>query len=108
MKVCNEALADVTESQILEITHKLNEDNIFNADAKEMAYLVREPIVNRALHGCKRRQGRAKRVSLRSMGWDGQLTIDGITSLPFNFGVQGIVEVGTDKGDTLRTVRFDE
>lgn len=32
-------------------------------------------------------------MSIRSLGWDGQLTIDGITSIPFNFGVQGIVEV---------------
>jgi hypothetical protein len=40
------------------------------------------------------RVGRAQRVSIRSLGWDGQLTIDGITSIPFNFGVQGIVEVG--------------
>jgi hypothetical protein len=39
--------------------------------------------------------GRAQRVSIRSLGWDGQLTIDGITSIPFNFGVQGIVEVRT-------------
>ena len=37
--------------------------------------------------------GRAQKVSLRSLGWDGQLTIDGITCIPFNFGVQGIVEV---------------
>lgn len=38
--------------------------------------------------GCKNRLGRAQRVSIRSLGWDGQLTIDGITMIPFNFGVQ--------------------
>lgn len=42
--------------------------------------------------------GRAQRVSIRSLGWDGQLTIDGITSIPFNFGVQGIVEVRQHSG----------
>lgn len=45
--------------------------------------------------------GRAQRVSIRSLGWDGQLTIDGITSIPFNFGVQGIVEVGLDTSHIL-------
>ncbi len=38
--------------------------------------------------GCKNRLGRAQRLSIRSLGWDGQLTIDGITMIPFNFGVQ--------------------
>jgi len=46
-------------------------------------------------------------VSIRSLGWDGQLTIDGITSIPFNFGVQGIVTVGNEPGDAVRTVTLD-
>lgn len=44
-----------SESEIVEITHKLNERNIFPADRAELAYVVREPIVNRALAGCVRR-----------------------------------------------------
>ncbi|KAM3567491.1 hypothetical protein VYU27_010366, partial [Nannochloropsis oceanica] len=92
---------------ITEITHRLNERNLFPAARPELAYIVREPIVNRALAGCKNRLGRAHRVSLRSLGWDGQLTIDGITCIPFNFGVQGIVEVGSEPGDTLRTMDFE-
>lgn len=37
--------------QITEITHNLNERNTFTADRPELAYIVREPIVNRALAG---------------------------------------------------------
>lgn len=63
MQVHAETVADVlkeagvasSESEIVEITHKLNERNIFPADRAELAYVVREPIVNRALAGCVRR-----------------------------------------------------
>ena len=53
--VLKEAGVAAPESEMVEITHKLNERNVFEADRHELAYVVREPIVNRALAGCVRR-----------------------------------------------------
>jgi hypothetical protein len=53
--VLKESGVACTESEIVEITHKLNERHIFPPDRHELAYVVREPIVNRALAGCVRR-----------------------------------------------------
>ena len=53
--VLKEAGLASAESEIVEITHKLNERNIFAADRPQLAYVIREPIVNRALAGCVRR-----------------------------------------------------
>lgn len=53
-----------------------------------MCECVYTPTTHTIQPGCKNRLGRAQRVSIRSLGWDGQLTIDGITMIPFNFGVQ--------------------
>ena len=46
-----------TKNKITEITHNLNERNTFTADRPELAYIVREPIVNRALAGACVRGG---------------------------------------------------
>lgn len=66
--VLKEAGVASSEPEIVEITHKLNERNVFAADRPELAYVVREPIVNRALAGCVRRYvgtGAGDEVSLR-------------------------------------------
>jgi hypothetical protein len=89
-----------------ETLQRLGRGRQFSASSGELAYAVREPIVNKVM-GCKRRSARGKRVSVRSLSWNGQLNLDGVTDFPFNFGVQAVVEVGPPN-TRLRSFRFDK
>lgn len=92
-------------SMVGEILQKLDQDRHFSPSSKELAYAVREPIVNDIL-ACKHRRARGKRVSIRSLSWNGEMNMDGVTDFPFNFGVQAVIEVGPPQ-TRLRSFRFD-
>ena len=89
-----------------ETLQRLGRDRHFGAASGELAYAIREPIVNEVI-GCKRRYARGKRVSVRSLSWNGQLNLDGVTDYPFNFGVQAVITVGPPN-TRLRSFRFDK
>lgn len=89
-----------------ETLQRLGRGRHFSASSGELAFAVREPIVNKVM-GCKRRAARGKRVSIRSLSWNGQLNLDGVTDFPFNFGVQAVIEVGPPS-TRLRSFRFDK
>lgn len=102
--VLREANVAYDAAMVGEILQKLDKDRQFSPSSNELAYAVREPIVNDIL-ACKRRRARGKRVSIRSLSWNGEINMDGVTDFPFNFGVQAVIEVGPPQ-TRLRSFRF--
>lgn len=103
--VLREANVTYDAAMVGEILQKLDKDRHFSPSSNELAYAVREPIVNDIL-ACKRRLARGKRVSIRSLSWNGEMNMDGVADFPFNFGVQAVIEVGPPQ-TRLRSFRFD-
>lgn len=52
-------------------------------------------------------RGMARRISLRSLGWDVRLHLDGIYSIPLEYGVQAVMKIGTNPHYALQTVEFE-
>jgi len=51
-------------------------------------------------------RGKARRVSMRSLGWDMKVNIDGIYSVPLDYGVQAVMKIVDEPKYVLRTVDF--
>ncbi|CAK5179887.1 unnamed protein product [Aphanomyces euteiches] len=95
-----------TNETVTEITERLNKDNMFPEDSLDMGYVVREPIINATFGDIRFRKGKARRVSMRSLGWDMKVNLDGLYSVPLNYGVQAVMKICTEPQYVLRTVDF--
>ncbi|RHY32072.1 hypothetical protein DYB32_002904 [Aphanomyces invadans] len=110
-----------TNETVTEITETLNKDNMFAEDSLDMGYVVREPIINATFGDIRFRKyvglsqndgsidwgrGKARRVSMRSLGWDMKVNLDGLYSVPLNYGVQAVMKICTEPQYALRTVDF--
>lgn len=51
-------------------------------------------------------RGRVRRVSMRSLGWDMKVNLDGIYSVPLDYGVQAVMKIVDEPKYVLRTVDF--
>ena len=71
-----------------------------------MGYVVREPIINATFGEIHHRRGEARRLSVRSLGWDVHLHLDGIFSIPLEYGVHAVMKIGNESHHKLRTVEF--
>lgn len=47
-----------------------------------------------------------RRVSMRSLGWDMKVNLDGIYSVPLDYGVQAVMKIVDEPKYVLRTVDF--
>lgn len=92
---------------VTEITQELNKENVFDENSLDMGYIVREPIINATFGDIYHRQGLARRISMRSLGWDVRLHLDGIYSTPLEYGVQAVMRIGNEPNYQLRTVEFE-
>ncbi|RHY12505.1 hypothetical protein B5M09_004416 [Aphanomyces astaci] len=97
-----------TNETVTEITERLNKDNVFAEDSLDMGYVVREPIINATFGDIRFRKGKARRVSMRSLGWDMKVNLDGLYSVPLNYGVQAVMKICTEPQYALRTVDFSK
>lgn len=52
-------------------------------------------------------RGKARRVSMRSLGWDMKVNIDGIYSVPLDYGVQAVMKIVDEPKYALHTVDFN-
>ncbi|DBA00020.1 TPA: hypothetical protein N0F65_002023 [Lagenidium giganteum] len=95
-----------TNETVTELTESFNKDNIFAEDSLDMGYVVREPIINETFGDIRFRRGKARRVSMRSLGWDMKVNLDGIYSVPLDYGVQAVMKICDEPKYTLRTVDF--
>ncbi|EQC34352.1 hypothetical protein SDRG_08124 [Saprolegnia diclina VS20] len=95
-----------TNETVTEITEMLNKQNMFAEDSVDMGYVVREPIINATFGDIRFRRGKARRVSMRSLGWDMKVNLDGLYSVPLNYGVQAVMKICTEPQYVLRTVDF--
>ncbi|GLD99411.1 hypothetical protein PINS_up008130 [Pythium insidiosum] len=95
-----------TNETVTELTEAFNRENYFPEDSLDMGYIVREPIINETFGDIRFRRGRARRVSMRSLGWDMKVNLDGIYSVPLDYGVQAVMKICDDPKYVLRTVDF--
>ncbi|KAI9914543.1 hypothetical protein PsorP6_008394 [Peronosclerospora sorghi] len=95
-----------TNETVTELTESINKQNVFPEDSRDMGYVVREPIINATFGDIRFRRGMARRVSMRSLGWDMKVTIDGIYSVPLDYGVQAVMKIVDEPKYVLRTVDF--
>lgn len=95
-----------TNETVTELTEAFNRENMFNEDSPDLGYIVREPIINETFGDIRFRRGRARRVSMRSLGWDMRVNLDGIYSVPLDYGVQAVMKIGDEPKHLLRTVEF--
>ncbi|TMW56602.1 hypothetical protein Poli38472_006612 [Pythium oligandrum] len=95
-----------TNETVTELTEAFNRENIFPEDSVDLGYIVREPIINETFGDIRFRRGRARRVSMRSLGWDMKLNLDGIYSVPLDYGVQAVMKIVDEPKYMLRTVEF--
>lgn len=95
-----------TNETVTELTESINKRNVFPEDSRDMGYVVREPIINATFGDIRFRRGKARRVSVRSLGWDMKVFIDGIYSVPLDYGVQAVMKVADEPKYVLRTVDF--
>uniref|UniRef100_M4BKV5 Uncharacterized protein n=1 Tax=Hyaloperonospora arabidopsidis (strain Emoy2) TaxID=559515 RepID=M4BKV5_HYAAE len=95
-----------TNETVTELTESINKQNVFSEDSRDMGYVVREPIINATFGDIRFRRGKARRVSMRSLGWDMRVNIDGIYSVPLDYGVQAVMKIDDGPKYVLRTVDF--
>ncbi|KAE9029677.1 hypothetical protein PF005_g1192 [Phytophthora fragariae] len=95
-----------TNETVTELTESINKQNVFPEDSRDMGYIVREPIINATFGDIRFRRGKARRVSMRSLGWDMKVNIDGIYSVPLDYGVQAVMKIVDEPKYVLRTVDF--
>ncbi|CAH0475704.1 unnamed protein product [Peronospora belbahrii] len=95
-----------TNETVTELTEFINKQNVFPEDSRDMGYVVREPIINATFGDIRFRRGKARRVSMRSLGWDMRVNIDGIYSVPLDYGVQAVMKIADEPKYVLRTVNF--
>ncbi|CAH0485513.1 unnamed protein product [Peronospora farinosa] len=95
-----------TNETVTELTESINKQNVFPEDSRDMGYVVREPIINATFGDIRFRRGKARRVSMRSLGWDMKVNIDGIYSVPLDYGVQAVMKITDEPKYVLRTVDF--
>ncbi|KAG7398140.1 hypothetical protein PHYBOEH_011549 [Phytophthora boehmeriae] len=95
-----------TNETVTELTEAINKENVFPEDSRDMGFIVREPIINATFGDIRFRRGKARRVSMRSLGWDMKVNIDGIYSVPLDYGVQAVMKIVDEPKYVLRTVDF--
>lgn len=95
-----------TNETVTELTEAFNKENTFPEDSLDMGYVVREPIINETFGDIRFRRGKARRVSMRSLGWDMKVNLDGIYSVPLDYGVQAVMKICDEPKYMLRTVDF--
>mmetsp|Transcript_37427 Transcript_37427/g.47723 ORF Transcript_37427/g.47723 Transcript_37427/m.47723 type:complete len:693 (+) Transcript_37427:164-2242(+) len=105
MKVLQAAGLSTDAEYVSAIKNEINDRISFKSDSPRLGYVVREPIINRA-HGVQQRFGHADRISIRSLGWQASLVIDGLTAIPLNFGVQAVLTT-TDDQHSIHTIDFN-
>lgn len=92
---------DTSKTLTQEICQCFNEKLIFKPQSLELAYSIREPLVN-ATYPESIKRGFASRIWIRSCCSDAHLVLDGGFSVPFNYGTEILLE--TYKEDALCTV----
>jgi len=100
------------------VTQTFNNELIFDAEANQMSYTIRDPIsmTHRAhdypdelgtsmVQLTRRPRGKAERIEVKSKCFEACLVIDGSLSYIFNDGTHASVEIRDE--DALRTVQLD-
>ncbi|KAF1328360.1 hypothetical protein FI667_g7011, partial [Globisporangium splendens] len=95
-----------TNETVTELTEAFNKENIFPEDSLDMGFVCREPIINATFGDIRFRRGKVRRVSMRSLGWDMKVNLDGIYSVPLDYGVQAVMKIVDEPKYVLRTVDF--
>lgn len=94
---------DAQESRIMErVAETYNRSLTFDPTDHKMAYIVRDPIVNRVFRSQYPEHGFADSLLVRSRMFDACLVIDGGISYPFNDGATVLMTMHDE--DSLRTV----
>ncbi|KAL8600736.1 hypothetical protein ACOMHN_057324 [Nucella lapillus] len=86
------------------ISNEFNSSLRFDPQTPNMAYTIRDPVVNGVFQVSNRRNF-AKKIRIRSRMWDACLAIDGGMSFKFNDGAVATFEIA--EGNAVRTVEFD-
>ncbi|XP_038075892.1 NAD kinase 2, mitochondrial-like [Patiria miniata] len=94
----------ITQDLLERIASKFNSSLLFDASVPTLAYTVRDPVVN-GVFNANLPRGFAKKIRLRSRGWDACLVMDSGSSFVFNDGAIATLEITED--DALRTFELD-
>jgi len=88
------------------ITQKFNNQLVFDPEAEEMCFTLRDPISVGTFPSAEesKPRGKARRIAVKSKCFDACLVIDGSLSFKFNDGTKAIVE--TLEEDSLRTFQL--
>lgn len=88
------------------VTQKFNNELVFDPEAEEMCYTLRDPISVGTFPNAteSRPRGKAKRIAVKSRCFDACLVIDGSLSFKFNDGTKAIVDLLEE--DALRTIQI--
>ncbi|XP_064624895.1 NAD kinase 2, mitochondrial-like [Lineus longissimus] len=109
LQIANEVgdlkIPDDDEGFVKRVTKLYNRHLRFDAGLPQVAYTVRDPVVN-GIFQVSNPHGLAKRVLIKSRMWDAKLVVDGGVSFRFNDGAIASLEIF--KEDALRTVDFDD
>jgi hypothetical protein len=92
--------ADSKASHI-RVSERLNEDCVFHPEDRRVLYYVRDPMLSYSFRSGEEEvfphRGFALSVSIRSLGFDSCLALDGIFKLPVAFGTTAVLHVDPDK-----------
>ena len=91
------------------IADRINLELVFETNSPEVQYFVREPLLplstanNASLGrgGYSHRHGWAQRVTVRSLGWDAVMSIDGIRLVQLPKGTTAVLNIGRKPGAPL-------
>ncbi|XP_022109858.1 NAD kinase 2, mitochondrial-like [Acanthaster planci] len=98
----NETDANIPANQDLQerIASRFNSSLVFDASRPTLAYTVRDPVIN-GIFNAHMPRGFAKKIRIRSRGWDACLVMDSGSSFVFNDGAIATLEIKEE--DALRT-----
>jgi NAD+ kinase len=102
--ILQSVIPQVPASMVRKTTVRLNEECVFHPEANHVGYVVREPITpyQSAEGSFGPYRGFARKVVLRSMGYDILLTVDGTYSIEIPYGMS--VEMKIDLDRPLRCI----
>lgn len=102
---------EVRREVVAEVSRRVREACIFPPDSPNIQYFVREPVLN-GWYGrhdtplsSNPRRGFGKSISLRSLGWDSALTLDGLFTYRMRYGTSAVMSI--DQDNPLHAIWFD-
>lgn len=111
LKIVQTELKDTTACQIpyednefiADVTNQFNDSIVFEPEVLQIAYTIRDPIINRIFDN-ETNRGFAQKLVIQSRCFDACLVIDGGCSYQFNDGAKAILEIKPE--DSLRTIQI--